>query len=414
MGLLDLLQQGYQGYKKSDVPVAALLRGEYDEFMPSFGRGLAQGLEDLTTVEGAGGNPIAKVGGLIGSTKNFVRGKPEGLLDPDLVNLQDYVGASIVPMPWDATQRGQKITKISGIDVDGVGSGGPRFMDDAENVKQGVVGASNKGIANRVVDRVKDARIHNLSNKGTGQVILATNTMGDLAEGFSMTPSITSQQILGQGSKANRKLFEDELKKIATNTAGLKEKTFGKQALQNLPPLTDEDFLALIQGKIKLKSGTGAEISPGDFRKAFYKRMPTKKYEKMFGYQFDDLAGANLDDVAGLLGKGDMGNRMALINPTDTIKVVPNLDPLTQAVYDSAFTGKRLGTLDIGAQPIEKLMPDVFNRVNKGFNLQFPKKTPSELRSTSIGSIEKQGEPENYSQIITQELIDNLYGGLLD
>ena len=136
MGLLDLLQQGYQGYKKSDVPVAALLRGEYDEFMPSFGRNLAQGLEDLTTVEGAGGNPIAKVGGLIGSTKNFVRGKPEGLLDADLVNLQDYVGASIVPMPWDATQRGQKITKISDIDVDAVGSGGPRFMDDAENVKK--------------------------------------------------------------------------------------------------------------------------------------------------------------------------------------------------------------------------------------------------------------------------------------
>ena len=89
--------------------------------------------------------------------------------------------------------------------------------------------------------------------------------MGDLAEGFSMTPSITSQQILGQGSKANRKLFEDELKKIATNTAGLKEKTFGKQALQNLPPLTDEDFLALIQGKIKLKSGTGKENSSWRF-----------------------------------------------------------------------------------------------------------------------------------------------------
>tara|TARA_R110000868_G_C10864033_1_gene761737 strand:+ start:108 stop:1283 length:1176 start_codon:yes stop_codon:yes gene_type:complete len=77
MGLLDLLQQGYQGYKQSDIPIAALLRGEYDEFMPSFGRGLAQGLEDLTTVEGAGGNPIAKVGGLLGTTK-----KVEGLFDP--------------------------------------------------------------------------------------------------------------------------------------------------------------------------------------------------------------------------------------------------------------------------------------------------------------------------------------------
>lgn len=69
MGLLDLLQQGYQGYKQSDVPVAALLRNEPENFFPSVERNLEQQLSLLQTPEGALDlvNPISKAGGLLGS-----------------------------------------------------------------------------------------------------------------------------------------------------------------------------------------------------------------------------------------------------------------------------------------------------------------------------------------------------------
>ncbi len=115
MGLLDLLQQGYQGYKQSDVPVAALLRGEYDKFIPSFGRGLAQGLEDLTTVEGAGSNPIAKVGGLLGTTK-----KIEGLFDPRFDSrVREQVKLKNIKPKIQSNKTQENIPEISLADLEG-------------------------------------------------------------------------------------------------------------------------------------------------------------------------------------------------------------------------------------------------------------------------------------------------------
>tara|TARA_R110002020_G_scaffold325078_1_gene540692 strand:+ start:158 stop:1333 length:1176 start_codon:yes stop_codon:yes gene_type:complete len=115
MRLLDLLQQGYQGYKQSDVPVAALLRGEYDKFIPSFGRGLAQGLEDLTTVEGAGSNPIAKVGGLLGTTK-----KIEGLFDPRFDSrVREQVKLKNIKPKIQSNKTQENIPEISLADLEG-------------------------------------------------------------------------------------------------------------------------------------------------------------------------------------------------------------------------------------------------------------------------------------------------------
>lgn len=115
MGLLDLLQQGYQKYKQSEVPAATLLRGEYDEFMPSFGRGLAQGLKDLTTVEGAGGNPIAKVGGLLGTTK-----KVEGLFDPRFDDrVREQTKLKNIKPKIQSNKIQENIPKISLTDLEG-------------------------------------------------------------------------------------------------------------------------------------------------------------------------------------------------------------------------------------------------------------------------------------------------------
>ena len=72
MNLQDILQSGYQQFKQSDIPVATLLRGEYNNFFPSVGRNLSAQLDTLSTPEGAIDliNPMAKVGGLLGTIKN--------------------------------------------------------------------------------------------------------------------------------------------------------------------------------------------------------------------------------------------------------------------------------------------------------------------------------------------------------
>ena len=86
MGLLDLLQQGYQNYKQSDTPVATLLRNEPKNFIPSVTRNLEQQLSLLQTPEGALDlvNPVSKIGGLLGSinmgNKSFSQFSPKAVM----------------------------------------------------------------------------------------------------------------------------------------------------------------------------------------------------------------------------------------------------------------------------------------------------------------------------------------------
>ncbi len=86
MGLLDLLQQGYQKYKQSDTPVATLLRNKPKNFIPSVARNLDQQLSLLQTPEGVLDlvNPVSKIGGLLGSinmgNKSFSQFSPKAVM----------------------------------------------------------------------------------------------------------------------------------------------------------------------------------------------------------------------------------------------------------------------------------------------------------------------------------------------
>lgn len=367
--------------------------------------------------------------GLLGQLlkRGFVRSEPTGLIEPEQINLQDYVGATIVPMPWDATQRGQNVTKIAGfnktgqpMDVNTTGSGGDRFMDDEYNIKKGVIGASAKEINKRIQKRARDAATYGISQPGgTGEVILATNTMGNLAEGFSGAPSETLSQLVNQGFKKDIKTFNKDLKNLTASTLGLGIKTstgelkYGKFPFKNFPGVSDPDFPAMLRGEIKLKAPNGKEITPGDFRKAFYNRATNKGYQKLFNFDFDSFRGSQLDDTSGLLGRGMMGNRMGLITSGDQIKVVPNTDNLTKNIYESGITGKRLGTLDLGAQPIEKLMPNAYGKAYAMLKQTYPNMSEAQIRAMAIGKMEKSKDPSIFSQVITDEVLENIYKGLL-
>ena len=169
----------------------------------------------------------------------------------------------------------------------------------------------------------------------------------------------------------------------------------------------------MLRGEIKLKAPNGKDITPGDLRKAFYNRSSNEKYQKMFNFDFDSFRNSGLDDTAGLLGRGMIGNRMGLITSGDQIKVVPNTDNLTKNIYESAITGKRLGTLDIGAQPIEKLMPQAYGKAYAMLKQTYPNMSEAQIRSMAIGKMEKANDASIFSQVITDEVLENIYKGLL-
>lgn len=363
--------------------------------------------------------------------EGFTRGEPQGLLDAPQVDLSKHIGDQIIPIPWDGTQRGQKILTINDLDIGEVGSGGNRFMDAAYNVKKGIVGASNEAISNRIVDRTQAAGLLNLLEGGSGRVLLGTNSMTSdinkklFAEAYSGAPSFSAIKILQQGTKDNLKTFNQNFKNISSSTAGLtKSGGKGKPAIlaggetpfKNMPDVNTPEFKLILEGKMPYIAPNGKQIPAGDIRKAFYSRMTLKENEKMFNYNFTDLRDANLDDVAGILNKGDMGNRIAIVRNPEAMKTIKNEDLLTKDIYDTSFTGETLGHLDIGAQPIEKLMPKKYALSYAILRNKYPNKSEAQLRSMVIGQLEKSGNPRIYSEKITEELVDKLYkgkGGLL-
>ena len=363
--------------------------------------------------------------------EGFTRGEPQGLLDAPQVDLSKHIGDQIIPIPWDGTQRGQKILTINDLDIGEVGSGGNRFMDAAYNAERGIVGASNEAISNRIVDRTQAAGLLNLLEGGSGKVLLGTNSMTSdiqkklFAEAYSGAPSFSAIKILQQGTKDNLKVFNQNFKNISSSTAGLtKSGGKGKPAIlaggetpfKNMPDVNTPEFKLILEGKMPYIAPNGKQIPAGDIRKAFYSRMTLKENEKMFNYNFTDLRDANLDDVAGKLNKGDMGNRIAIVRNPEAMKTIKNEDLLTKDIYDTSFTGETLGHLDIGAQPIEKIMPKKYALSYAILRNKYPNKSEAQLRSMVIGQLEKSGNPRIYSEKITEELVDNLYkgkGGLL-
>ena len=358
--------------------------------------------------------------------EGFTRGEPQGLLDAPQVDLSKHIGDQIIPVAWDGTQRGQKIFTINDLDIGEVGSGGNRFMDAAYNVNKGIVGASNEAISNRIDDRTQAAGLLNLLEGGSGKVLLGTNSMTSdinkklFAEAYSGAPSFSAIKILQQGTKDNLKIFNQNFKNISSSTAGLtKSGGKGKPAIlaggetpfKNMPDVNTPEFKLILEGKMPYIAPNGKQIPAGDIRKAFYSRMTLKENEKMFNYNFTDLRDANLDDVAGKLNKGDMGNRIAIVRNPEAMKTIKNEDLLTKDIYDTSFTGETLGHLDIGAQPIEKLMPKKYALSYAILRNKYPNKSEAQLRSMVIGQLEKSGNPRIYSEKITEELVDNLYKG---
>ena len=132
------------------------------------------------------------------------------------------------------------------------------------------------------------------------------------------------------------------------------------------------------------------------------------KNQKAFHYAWKDLQEAQLR--ASDIEKGFMGNRIAVVKDPKAIKAIENKDPLTKEVYDSAFNGERLGTLDIGPQRLEDIMPDRYKEAYIRLKKQYPNSSEVKLRNMAIGQLEKATKDADiFSQTITPGLIDNIY-----
>jgi len=335
-----------------------------------------------------------------------------GLLKPKKIDLSEHIGDEMISLPWDGTARGTKITKINDHYVDADSHGGHQFLDDKGNIARGYIGASSKGVIDKILDRIWLAHKRSLRGGGSGRVIMSTVDMQKGGEAFAETPAMTAIQVIDDGSKQAKKQFNKEFKNLSASMVELTPKNWGKRPFEGLPDIQTQEFEDIMLGKKDFfveVDGKQKKLNPSKIRKALWARMPNVGTQKLFKYNWTDLQDAQLR--ADKIVKGHVGNRMIVVNDPSTIKAVENQDPLTKNVYNTALQGgDNVGTLDIGAQPEEVMFPERFKQAYDRLKKLYPNRSHEQLKDNARGILSDSTLNANvYSETITGGLVDNVY-----
>jgi hypothetical protein len=304
-------------------------------------------------------------------------------------NIETEQGSSVMSNPWDSTSRGEKVLEVSDIPLSNqiTTEGGQDFARDIANIQANVGGASGRQIAERMQDRVNDAYFANMFDQGTGRVFTMPSTMDVTGSNYSTMPTDIVMDIFQQASPNKKEVnrITDDLRSFVF------EEERGK--FKNAAQVGSPEFLK------QLREG-GDGFSAGDLRKGLMNRMSKSEYQKMLGFNIEDVYGAIHDPTLEGLPKGFVGNTMIETSPYADIR------PSTHQSYDSANAGKYAGSMP--SMPLELMMPDLYQYMETTFLSQpkYQNLTPNQLRTMIVNTIEKRGS--GISQPINQRVVDNV------
>lgn len=333
--------------------------------------------------------------------KRYVTEELGNLADKAKLKFEDLKGSSALIMPWDSTSRNIAIKEISGekLPRQVVTHGGQDYARDLAHQAEGVVGASNLGIAKRIKDRDAMARIENERMGGTGQVIHLPTTMGAGAENFSVMPTEALLSLVDLRNPS--KSFYDQMNNAIRNTSP-EGKPLSFKPFKGFAGIDSEI------GRMQLYNGEGIDSTAGELRKALVKALSKKSQgynggntQQYLNYNHEDLVNALTDpDLLGV-GKGHVGNTIIGVGPEGM-----HLKPSQNPTYNTNFTGQYLGTLGENV-PVEAIFPKTFRNLEQ----EFAGKTGS-MRNNVLGAMEKR--KMGVSEFIDDEAIDNYYKYLQD
>lgn len=304
-------------------------------------------------------------------------------------DIQAEQGSSVMSNPWDLTSRGEKVLEVSGTPMANpiITEGGHDFARDLANIQSNVGGASGRAIAERMQDRVNDAYFANMLDNGTGRVFTMPSTMEVTGSNYSTMPTDIIMDFVTQAQLKPKDVnrITDDLRTFMFETEPAKFKNAAKVGTPEF--------------KRQLREG-GEGFSAGDLRKGLMNRMSKAEYQKMLGYNIEDVYGAIHDPTLKGLPKGYVGNTMIETEPFAAV------GPSTHQSYNAANAGKYAGSMP--SMPLELMMPDLYQAMELNY-LQYPKYkklTPSQLRTMIVNTIEKRGSV--ISQPINQRVVDNV------
>lgn len=327
-------------------------------------------------------SPPTKPHPLVG--KRFDIEQLPGLADKHVVDLESLHGASIMPVPWDSTSRKYRVRSVSGIPLPEpvVTTGGQGFARDLQHIAEGVGGASNKEIAERIMKRALIAQEENLKAGGNGRVFMLPSTMGAGGENFSSNPTNILLQLMREAdlNKKEYRLLNEDIR----SSLGDKGRVYGGFVGFDSPDLMHQ-----------LRTGEGLATTPGELRKQIVNRLTLKGNQERLNFNHEDLVAAITDPDLRGVGKGHIGNTLIEANPRGS------LTPSTHPDYSHNFPGQYGGSLGFNA-PIEVLTPDVYERLA----LEFANK-PGHLRNMTIGAMEKRNK--GVAQMVNDRVLESAH-----
>jgi hypothetical protein len=355
-------------------------------------QGMAQGTQSAVYRQTTPLKPDPSVG------TRFERQFMGGLLDKTPLKLEDYQGSSVMIMPWDSTSRNYKILGVSDEALANpiITHGGQDYARDLAHIEQGIAGASNLGIAKRIRDRDKMARMENVEAGGTGEILHLPVTMGSGSENFSVMPV---EVLLNFADKAN--LSKESLKEFDDSIRNFKVAKGKGEDRKVSYPFKDFKGIMSEEGRIQMYSGEGVDSTAGELRKAITDRFYLKENQEKFGFNAEDVSAALTDPALLGVPKGYVGNTVILSTPEGM-----SLRPSVNRTYNTDFTGQYEGTLG-QSLPVEVLLAEKFGLLGN----EFAGKT-GDIRNMILGALEKR--KEGVSQIIDEPMIERYYRYLAD
>lgn len=311
-----------------------------------------------------------------------------GLADQRPVNLQDYIGSSLMIMPWDSTSRNVAVKSISDVNLPSqqVTHGGQDYARDLIHQAHGIAGASGEAIAKRIRDREVQAIRENLAAGGTGGILHLPTTMGAMAENFSVMPTNILLDVISQAkpTKASLKELNNMVKNAPIYKKGAKTFPF-----KNFKGVDTE------AGRQQLFSGEGLDTTAGELRKMFVEKMYLKGNQEKFKFNAEDIINSITDPNLRDVPKGFVGNTIIQGSP-DGMRLSASQNPS----YNTDFTGRYLGTLGQSI-PAEVLLPKRFAQISGEMSGKL-----GDLRTNTLGALEKR--KAGVSELIDDEFLSNL------
>jgi hypothetical protein len=317
-----------------------------------------------------------------------------GLAPKKDLNIESLQGSQVKIFPWDATSRNKLVTEVSDVPLNNpvLTEGGDDYMRDLRHIKKRIAGASNLGIAKRIMDRVNEAAVENqMLGDGTGKVFGFSSRMGEGAEMASTFPTDIAMNLMKQAN-----LTKKEVEAIDEN---MRNMVFdGKRGIfRDMAPFGSDEFAQQLRtGLASDKDQNIKGFSAMNMRKAFMDRMGMVENQKRLGFNLPDLSNAVLADELKGVPKGYVGNAAAELD------VFGKLRPSKSSTYDTDFPGVYAGSMP--NMPVELLMPQTFENIYREMKVLYPSAKPEALRNMVVGAMEKRSK--GISEKIGQRNID--------